>query len=148
MRCVGNDDGHRSPYNTVMYGDVCESARMSEAERWQILLDRLGALHEVIVPGVLLGAVRLINDLDLALTHLATLYVLRAQDGLAVNQIAETVGLSMSQASRVVDHLVDQGLVRRAEDERDRRAKLVSISPRAVNCCAPSSTTSRGRSSV
>jgi DNA-binding MarR family transcriptional regulator len=98
-------------------------------DRWQVLLDRLAILRQAIVPGVLLGAVHLINDLDLSLTHLATLYVLQPREALTVNRVAETVGISVSQASRVVDHLVGHGLVSRTEDERDRRAKRVSISP-------------------
>jgi DNA-binding MarR family transcriptional regulator len=102
---------------------------MEAAGRWEVLLDRLATLREAIVPGVLLGAVRVINDLDLSLTHLATLYVLRPQEALTVNRVADTVGVSLSQASRIIDHLVGHGLVRRTEDERDRRAKRVSISP-------------------
>ena len=102
---------------------------MGGDDRWQVLLDRLATLRQAIVPGVLLGAVHLINDLDLSLTHLATLYVLRQQEALTVNQVAATVGISVSQASRVVDHLVGHDLVSRTEDARDRRAKRVTISP-------------------
>lgn len=104
---------------------------MGGDDRWQVLLDRLATLRQAIVPGVLLGAVHLINDLDLSLTHLATLYMLQQQEeALTVNRVAETVGLSVSQASRVVDHLVGHDLVSRTEDARDRRAKRVAISPR------------------
>jgi DNA-binding MarR family transcriptional regulator len=102
---------------------------MDADDRWQVLLDRLATLRQAIVPGILLGAVHVINDLDLSLTHLATLYVLQGQEALTVNRVAETVGISVSQASRVVDHLVGHSLVSRTEDERDRRAKRVSISP-------------------
>jgi DNA-binding MarR family transcriptional regulator len=99
-------------------------------DRWQLLLDRLATLRQAIVPGVLLGAVHLINDLDLSLTHLATLYVLQQQEALTINRVAAALGLSVSQASRVVDHLVGHGLVSRTEDARDRRAKRVAISPK------------------
>jgi MarR family transcriptional regulator, organic hydroperoxide resistance regulator len=102
---------------------------MGGDDRWQVLLDRLATLRQAIVPGVLLGAVHLINDLDLSLTHLATLYMLQQHEALTVNRVAETVGLSVSQASRVVDHLVGHDLVSRTEDARDRRAKRVAISP-------------------
>jgi DNA-binding MarR family transcriptional regulator len=102
---------------------------MGGDDRWQVLLDRLATLRQAIVPGILLGAIHLINDLDLSLTHLATLYALRPQEALTVNQVAATLGVSVSQASRVVDHLVGHGLVSRTEDARDRRAKRVSISP-------------------
>jgi MarR family transcriptional regulator, organic hydroperoxide resistance regulator len=104
---------------------------MGGDDRWQVLLDRLATLRQAIVPGVLLGAVHLTNDLDLSLTHLATLYVLQQQEeALTVNRVAETVGLSVSQASRIIDHLVGHDLVSRTEDARDRRAKRVAISPR------------------
>ena len=75
-------------------------------DRWQVLLDRLATLRQAIVPGVLLGAVHMISDLDLSLVHLATLYVLQQHEALTVNRVAETVGISVSGASRVVDHLV------------------------------------------
>jgi DNA-binding MarR family transcriptional regulator len=103
---------------------------MGSDDAWRVLLDRLATLRQAIVPGVLLGAVHLINDLDLSLTHLATLYVLQQHEALTVNRVAATVGLSVSQASRVIDHLVGHGLVSRTEDARDRRAKRVSISPK------------------
>ena len=101
----------------------------SKDSDWELLLDRLAALRQVIVPGILLGTVRMINDLDLSLTHLATLYVLQPQEAPAVTQVADTMGLSVSQASRIVDHLVRHGLVSRTEDERDRRTKRISMSP-------------------
>jgi DNA-binding MarR family transcriptional regulator len=118
-------------HNICDHNIVVQTQELHEGEddRWRALLDRLATLRQVIVPGVLLGAVRLIDDLDLSLTHLATLYVLRPQEALAVNQVAETIGLSVSQASRIVDHLVRHRLVGRTEDERDRRTKRVSISP-------------------
>jgi DNA-binding MarR family transcriptional regulator len=102
---------------------------MGGDDRWQVLLDRLATLRQAIVPGVLLGAIHLINDQDLSLTHLATLYVLRPQEAFTVNQVAATLGISVSQASRVIDHLVGHDLVTRTEDPHDRRAKRVSISP-------------------
>jgi DNA-binding MarR family transcriptional regulator len=46
---------------------------------------------------------------------------------LTIKQIAELLGRSMSVTSRLVDQLVERGLVSRREDERDRRAKRIAI---------------------
>jgi hypothetical protein len=67
---------------------------MGGDDRWRVLLDRLATLRQAIVPGVLLGAVHLINDLDLSLTYLATLYVLRQRrDPTLVEGIRNLVGV-------------------------------------------------------
>ena len=67
------------------------------------------------------------GDFDFSLPQLATLMLLDEEGGLSIKQIAELLGRSMSVTSRLVDQLVERGLVSRREDERDRRAKRVAI---------------------
>jgi DNA-binding MarR family transcriptional regulator len=47
---------------------------------------------------------------------------------LAVGALSETLGLSLPAVSRAADALVQRGLMRRAEDPRDRRSKLLTVS--------------------
>src|SRR5437588_593325 len=67
------------------------------------------------------------GDFDFSLPQLATLMLLDEEGGLTIKQIAELLGRSMSVASRLIDQLVERGLVSRREDERGRRAKRVAI---------------------
>jgi DNA-binding MarR family transcriptional regulator len=67
------------------------------------------------------------GDFDFSLPQLATLMLLDEEGGLTIKQIAELLGRSMSVTSRLVDQLVERSLVSRREDERDRRAKRVTI---------------------
>jgi DNA-binding MarR family transcriptional regulator len=47
---------------------------------------------------------------------------------LAVSSLSEQLGLSVPAISRAVDGLVQRGEVKRTEDPRDRRSKLLTIS--------------------
>jgi DNA-binding MarR family transcriptional regulator len=53
--------------------------------------------------------------------------LLDEEDELTITQVAELLGRSVSVASRLLDQLVVRGMVRRREDERDRRVKRVTI---------------------
>jgi hypothetical protein len=77
-------------------------------DRLARLAGRLATLRQQVVPGVLMGAVRVADDLELSLVHLAALFLLRGQARLTVQQVAELIGGSKSKASRVVDHLVER----------------------------------------
>ena len=53
--------------------------------------------------------------------------MLDEEDELTITQVAELLGRSVSVVSRLLDQLVVRGMVRRREDERDRRVKRVTI---------------------
>ena len=44
-----------------------------------------------------------------------------------IKQVAETLGRSVSATSRLLDQLVERGLIGRREDKQDRRAKRVFL---------------------
>src|SRR5260221_3787138 len=69
---------------------------------------------------------RVFGDFDFSLPQLATLLLLDEEDELTITQVAELLGRSVSVASRLLDLLVVRGMVRRREDERDRRAGRVA----------------------
>ncbi len=58
---------------------------------------------------------------------MATLLLLDEEGELSIKQIAELLGRSISATSRLIDQLVERGLVSRREDEQDRRMKRVAI---------------------
>lgn len=67
--------------------------------------------------------------MDLSFTQVRALFVL-AQCGapVAIHEVAERLGLSVAATGRSVDQLVNQGLLERREDLRDRRIKRISLS--------------------
>jgi DNA-binding MarR family transcriptional regulator len=67
--------------------------------------------------------------MDLSFSQARTLFML-AQHGkpVAINEVAERLRLSVAAAGRNIDQLVNQGLVDRREDPKDRRIKRISLS--------------------
>ena len=65
----------------------------------------------------------------LSFTQVKCLGLLSDADSLSVSALAEELVISLAAASRAVDALVQRGEVTRVEDARDRRSKLVSITP-------------------
>lgn len=65
--------------------------------------------------------------LDLTIGQLKTLMMLAARSDQTISQLAERLGIGKPATSIVVDRLVHEGLVRRAEDALDRRRTLVAL---------------------
>src|SRR3954454_5687653 len=75
---------------------------------------------------------RLLAELDLSLTQLKLLHVLvEGRTDVPVKELGEALAMSLPNASRTVDALLQRGLVERREDERDRRMKRVSANAKA-----------------
>jgi DNA-binding MarR family transcriptional regulator len=67
----------------------------------------------------------------LTFTQVKCLHLLGdAEDPLPLNALSDTLGLSAPAISRAVDGLVQRGEVKRTEDPRDRRSKLLTLSAR------------------
>lgn len=64
---------------------------------------------------------------DLTFTQVRTLLLASSGEPLGISQIADSLGLSITAASRGVDSLVRQGLLTRRTSDEDRRVKLVTI---------------------
>jgi DNA-binding MarR family transcriptional regulator len=85
---------------------------------------------------VLSGSTRplyaLLAEADLSMTQLKLLHVLvECEREVSVKEIAEQLSMSLPNASRTVDGLLQRGLVERREDEHDRRVKRVGPTPAA-----------------
>jgi DNA-binding MarR family transcriptional regulator len=72
-----------------------------------------------------------IEKAELSITQVKSLQVLaEAEEPMSLGAVSEALGLSLPAISRSVDALVQRGLVKREEDPRDRRSKLVTTTGR------------------
>ena len=67
--------------------------------------------------------------LDLTLTQLKSVMVLRSTGPIPIHQLAEALRLGRPATSTLVEQLVRLALVTRMEDPTDRRRTLVSLTP-------------------
>lgn len=69
---------------------------------------------------------KLLAEVDLSMTQIKLLHVLvECETEISVKELAEALSMSLPNASRTVDGLLQRGLVERREDEHDRRVKRV-----------------------
>ena len=68
-------------------------------------------------------------DMDLSLAQVRILFTLAGNaEPVPINEVAQALGLSLATTGRNLDSLVNEGLVDRQEDPRDRRVKRVALS--------------------
>ena len=72
---------------------------------------------------------RFAQQKDFSMTQLNSLFLLRSREHITVNELARQCEISTSAASQIAERLVSQGLVEREEDPRDRRIRLLSLTP-------------------
>lgn len=76
---------------------------------------------------------RLRKDFDATLPRfdvLAALY--RRQDGMTMTELSRFLMVSNGNVTGIVDRLVQEGLVVRVPDEKDRRATFVRLTPKGI----------------
>lgn len=78
---------------------------------------------------MLAAMARTLRNDNLTLPQLAALHLVDSHGHMRVGELAEELLLAMPTASRLTSDLVKRGLVERREDETDRRAKSVTLSP-------------------
>jgi DNA-binding MarR family transcriptional regulator len=70
-------------------------------------------------------------EMELVLPEIMVLRIL-SRRSLNISEVADSIVLSQSAASRAVDRLVDKGLISRQEDPEDRRSKRLALTPDGV----------------
>ncbi|MCW2983541.1 MAG: MarR family transcriptional regulator [Conexibacter sp.] len=96
------------------------------------LAEGMLVLWRQILAGTTRDLYRLLAEVDLSMTQLKLLHVLvECQNEVSVKELAEELSMSLPNASRTIDGLLQRGLVERREDEHDRRVKRVGPSPAA-----------------
>lgn len=66
---------------------------------------------------------------SVTLTQFRTLVVLHGHRSMRLNALAERLGVNASTALRTVDRLITAGMVRRRENENDRREVAIDLTP-------------------
>jgi DNA-binding MarR family transcriptional regulator len=113
---------HASNASTEATGEATPAALAAE------LLD----LWRVILKGSTRDLYKLLAEVDLSMTQLKLLHLLvERETETSVKDLAEAMSMSLPNASRTVDGLLQRGLVERREDEHDRRIKRVGPTPEA-----------------
>jgi DNA-binding MarR family transcriptional regulator len=73
---------------------------------------------------------RFMDDTGLSFSQLNVLMRLYHGGSSGVSEIGEQMGVTSAAASQAIDRLVQQGLIERSEDPRDRRAKRLVLTPK------------------
>ncbi|HZU04430.1 MAG TPA: MarR family transcriptional regulator [Chloroflexota bacterium] len=66
-------------------------------------------------------------EVDLTMPQLKVLFLLYAEGGASMSQLASSLGVSLSTVSGIVDRLVEHGMVQREEPPEDRRLVLCHL---------------------
>jgi DNA-binding MarR family transcriptional regulator len=93
----------------------------------------LKALHywsETFMQHAMRGMLAYAKQQDLSLSRLGALFRIHHDGSCGMADLSETLGISGAAASQLADRLVNLGLLDRFEDENDRRAKRLQLTPR------------------
>lgn len=93
------------------------------------LAELLGALNAEL-NGQSMGAVlQILQGANLSMPRLVALLYLQRRGSATISGLSEHLNLALATTSQAIDLLVQAGLVERHEDTRDRRHKLITITP-------------------
>jgi MarR family 2-MHQ and catechol resistance regulon transcriptional repressor len=95
---------------------------------WLVMMKAMRALTRYAAAGI--------EDTGLGLSDFAVLEVLLHKGSLPVNTIGPIVDLTPGSISIAVDRLVSKGLVSRVESTKDRRVRIVTLTPRGKDLIA------------
>jgi len=96
----------------------------------EILARSMNRFRRATIRQFVAGILRAFGDFDFSLPQMATLLLLDEEGELTIKQVAEHLSRSISATSRLLDQLVERGMISRREDEHDRRARRVAITER------------------
>ena len=86
-----------------------------------------------VVPSVMRtirGEMRRLGTQELTVPQMRTLLFVTRRDGSSLSDVAEHIGLTLPSASRLVDLLVERGLLRRRTSSADRRRIVLAATSR------------------
>ena len=115
-----------SPYKCCSYANIEKMQQININDR-ETLARSISQFRRAIVREFVFNILHTFGDFDFSLPQLGTLLLLDEEGELTIKQVTEILGRSVSATSRLLDQLVERGMISRREDERDRRAKRVAI---------------------
>jgi len=92
----------------------------------------LKALHtwaDTFMQHAMHGMLSLAKQKNLSLSQLGAMFRIHHDGSCGMTDLAEMLGISGAAASQLIDRLVSFGLLDRFEDENDRRAKRLQVTP-------------------
>jgi DNA-binding MarR family transcriptional regulator len=78
---------------------------------------------------ILMSMARNLRHENLSLPQLAALHFVDMRGQIHIGDICDELVLPQPAASRLISDMVDRGLLERREDDADRRARVISLSP-------------------
>ena len=90
----------------------------------------LSTIHEwmeLIMHRSMRGYMHYAREKGLSRSMIGTLFHLSHRDHAGVTDLGEHLGVSSAAASQMLEHLVEEGLIRRSEDPDDRRMKKITL---------------------
>ena len=112
---------------------LCEGAFKMPVNEANLL--RLLPLLREVLAKVGLHRTRTGSDLDLTSLQTQALTTVLKKDSLTMGELAKDMFIVQSAATRIVDELVRKGLVKRADDRRDRRVTRLKITTKGREAC-------------
>ena len=103
-------------------------AARDQLQNPRLLSDRI-AMGRALWRDLVVGFAAQIPTLGLGFSQLAALYAADGTETLTIADLAEQIGRSPSATSRLVDALEERGLLRRNEEEADRRQRTLEVTP-------------------
>ena len=96
---------------------------------WLVMMKAMRALTRYAAAGI--------EETGLGLSDFGVLEILLHKGPLPVNTIGPIVNLTPGSISIAVDRLVAKGLVSRVESAKDRRVRIVALTPRGKDLIVP-----------
>lgn len=106
------------------YSEVTNITTREEQERFSRGLIRF---RRATISGSLFNMLHSFDLAEFSMPQVFTLLLLDEHGERPIKEIAEQIGRSISTTSRLLDQLVEKGLISRREDAADRRSKRVAI---------------------
>jgi len=88
----------------------------------------LEALTRRMFTRIITALARTLKSEDLDVVQVAALYLVDDQGAMRIGDVAAAVDRTLTAVSRPIDDLVQRGLLLRAEDPNDRRARVLTLS--------------------
>jgi DNA-binding MarR family transcriptional regulator len=99
------------------------------AQKRQALIQHILKLSEEIYNMLIPSLPREWLESDVTVAQLRVILVLHTEGPSRMSSIASAIGVALSTATGIVDHLVRKGLVLRDADPQDRRLVICKLSP-------------------
>lgn len=100
------------------------------------IVEQLNALNAELNSHSMGAVLHILQGASLSMARLAALFYLQRRGAATISELSEHLNLALGSTSQAVDHLVQAGFAERREDTRDRRHKLVTLTPAGAEIVA------------